>query len=786
MPLSLIHGILLLVGDLLASALSAIIQASIVLALNCRRAAWKYTCGISRTLNFSSPSHLNSFTAPISPLTSSSTISRFCPSPSPSSTLVVFLHHTIMLSSLEGRYIKLEVHADFWTSLDASPELSVEIRASFEADRMLCNRGVIGKLETSWDALLDHGNEPFDISFPPVDGVHPSLTLKAGVLHSCDNQDSALLDSIVECEIARETDAGQERIAKYVTSKTISHLNDAIQHFQLALDRCLGGYPDCAGALTNLAWARLRDYDLQDIDCITFLFRKALALCLQGYPDHALSICHLIDTLIWRYKMENFIAIYIHESALLCCKLLPLYPEGTYLRSIVVGVDSVDFVIRECNNLPVDASHEGIHLRRVVLELCPLGNEHHPNALNELAWALITHFEQYGSIDDLDECIQCRRKIISLCSEGDSEHDSYLNNLVWSLWTRFTHQGKYHDLNDAICLYKETLRPVEHKDRNSSQSSPQIFGAQQVSVRGSRFHKIQHRKLTEQWGAVVAETRDLKGLSRFLLPSSYGELQAAARRGPVIILIMMKKRVTLSFVAIGQGQPCTGKSKELLAVDSELELVRKLVPATANCTTISGDAATRAGALRAMQENKQVHLACHGKQDREQPHNSHFVMKDKPITLLDIMEKDIPHAEFAFLSACHTIVGDEETPDEVIHLAAGLQFSVFKSVIGTLWEVDDAVAKHVDLEDGGVMDCTKAAWALNRATHAVKTKVPLEQRMVFIHVGFDILVYMHIYKIKGMRVFHHNDNNNSNSISKNKEVVCCAIEYERIYGAVHE
>jgi hypothetical protein len=37
-------------------------------------------------------------------------------------------------------------------------------------------------------------------------------------------------------------------------------------------------------------------------------------------------------------------------------------------------------------------------------------------------------------------------------------------------------------------------------------------------------------------------------------------------------------------------------------------------------------------------------------------------------------------------------------------------------------------------ENGG-MDCTKAAWALNYATHAVKTKMPLEQRMVFIHIG---------------------------------------------------
>jgi CHAT domain-containing protein len=87
-----------------------------------------------------------------------------------------------------------------------------------------------------------------------------------------------------------------------------------------------------------------------------------------------------------------------------------------------------------------------------------------------------------------------------------------------------------------------------------------------------------------------------------------------------------------------------------------------LVPATANGTTISGDAATRAGALEALEQNTWVHLACHGKQDPMQPYNSHFVMRS-------------------------------------------------------------------------TSDYTKAAWALNRATRIVKTKVPLEQRIVFIHIG---------------------------------------------------
>lgn len=257
-----------------------------------------------------------------------------------------------------------------------------------------------------------------------------------------------------------------------MTSNTVSHLNDAVQHFQSVLDQCPVGHLDRAAAFTNLAWARLQGYiqnDSQDIDSINSLFREALALRPQGHPDHPLSIYHLLQALIRCYSEEGT-AVYIQESAQLSCKLLPLCPEGTFFHSIAAGANSIDYAIRACNNLPTDASDEGIHFRQVVLDLCTLGSEHRPRALQELAQAVEGRFQERGSIDALDECIQLRREAVSLCPQGHPGHYTYLNNLALSLHYRFDHQDNSHDLNEAISLYEEGLRlcPVGNTYRDFS------------------------------------------------------------------------------------------------------------------------------------------------------------------------------------------------------------------------------------------------------------------------------------------------------------------------------
>ncbi|KAG1847947.1 CHAT domain-containing protein [Suillus tomentosus] len=195
------------------------------------------------------------------------------------------------------------------------------------------------------------------------------------------------------------------------------------------------------------------------------------------------------------------------------------------------------------------------------------------------------------------------------------------------------------------------------------------------------------------------------------------------------------------FVAIGQGNPVEGK--ELKCVAPELAVVARHVTPVISFTSLDDGSATVEGALDALDRNQWLHLACHGMPNRTQPFESSFAMRDGPLMIKDIIRSDWQNPQFAFLSACHTTVGDKQSPDESIHLAAAMQFCGFRSVIGSMWSVDDDVARQVVsafyrklIGDSKRLDCTGAAVALHKAVRSLrKQNIPLEQQIVFVHIG---------------------------------------------------
>ncbi|KAG8951148.1 hypothetical protein FRC03_012627, partial [Tulasnella sp. 419] len=134
------------------------------------------------------------------------------------------------------------------------------------------------------------------------------------------------------------------------------------------------------------------------------------------------------------------------------------------------------------------------------------------------------------------------------------------------------------------------------------------------------------------------------------------------------------------------AHPEAPKQPPLSWVREEAQRIQQVAP---SATVLEGDSGVHRAVIDSLQTHPWVHFTCHGSQNPRQPYESCFHLHDKPLTLLDILQARLPNAQYAFLSACHTARGDSNRPDETIHLAAALQFSGFRSVIGTMYAMAD-------------------------------------------------------------------------------------------------
>jgi len=133
------------------------------------------------------------------------------------------------------------------------------------------------------------------------------------------------------------------------------------------------------------------------------------------------------------------------------------------------------------------------------------------------------------------------------------------------------------------------------------------------------------------------------------------------------------------------------------------------------------------------------------------PFDSAFALHDGRFTIQHIIRSDLQNPEFAYLSACHTTAGDEDRPDEMIHLASAMQFAGFRSVIGTMWAVDDSETNKITsvfykyiMDESGRLGHTRTAFALWKTMKSVK--ILLDQRILYVHLDFTSIAYVTVVR----------------------------------------
>ena len=177
----------------------------------------------------------------------------------------------------------------------------------------------------------------------------------------------------------------------------------------------------------------------------------------------------------------------------------------------------------------------------------------------------------------------------------------------------------------------------------------------------------------------------------------------------------------------------------------EISLIRRL---NTTVTTLVSKKATPSAVVERLQDHRFAHFSCHGILEMGKPFDASFKLyQGQRLTLLEIIRSRLPSAEFAFLSACHTAeLTEESIADEGLHLSAAVQYSGFRSVVGTMWSMADidgqVLARHFYASVfserwQGVPYYERTAEALRDAVQELrrKTNMSTERWVNFVHYG---------------------------------------------------
>jgi CHAT domain-containing protein len=190
-------------------------------------------------------------------------------------------------------------------------------------------------------------------------------------------------------------------------------------------------------------------------------------------------------------------------------------------------------------------------------------------------------------------------------------------------------------------------------------------------------------------------------------------------------------------------QPSAPGASDIPSTKKELDYILHRL-ANRNHVILEGPEGTTESVKKAMADCNWVHLACHGVQRPDKPTKSALILQDGDLTLEEIIKLKLPKAEFAFLSACQTIAGDEKLSDEAVHIAGGMLLAGFRGVVATMWSIQDELAPEVTdefyahlMQEGQRPDSRKAAEALHLSVQMLRKRrdVRFIDWIPFVHLG---------------------------------------------------
>ncbi|KAF8124578.1 CHAT domain-containing protein [Boletus edulis] len=574
---------------------------------------------------------------------------------------------------------------------------------------------------------------------------------------------------------------------RYEQLEVMEDLDEAIVLSREFLDHCPKGHPGRSKSLENLAaHLSIRNQQLgvvEDLDEAIVLSREALDLRPQGHPNRSVSLGNLALHLYNRFIRSR----QLNDKE----EIFNLYAQLAYMPQVVCSDDL--FTAREWTRVAENFQHPTILLAyetslRLLIQYLAI--------LPSLPQNLVILRKQTSSlaVDAFSACLRNHSlpKAVELLEQGRGVFWSQLTRLRSPLddvivsgmagkgladefirltsLIRNTFDSRRADQREQLCHLNLEIQRVVTNIRQLPDLShfllPSLFSDLQCAASGGPVIIVNASKYSCDVLVILLDrdpvhiplqitvegvrelSKDLDTLTMFRQSSFFCKrpdcLNRASGGAPpesslhflytLLGHIGRVNRISL----FSTSHPTPPLSPPSFALDGLIHRILQLrearVSDVATFIRIEGDESCIPKVVEELGKNEWIHLACHGLPNRTQPFESAFALHDGRFTIQQIMKCDLKNPQFAYLSACHTTVGDEESPDEVIHLASTMQFVGFRSVIGTMWAVDDAETnkitstfyKHI-MDESGRLDHTRAAFALNKTMKSVC--VPLDQQI---------------------------------------------------------
>ncbi|EJC99246.1 uncharacterized protein FOMMEDRAFT_160846 [Fomitiporia mediterranea MF3/22] len=540
-----------------------------------------------------------------------------------------------------------------------------------------------------------------------------------------------------------------------------------------------------------------------DISIVLRLSITSQVLCLpdtSSHPDRSTSLVDLANTLYSRYQQHGRTedledAIQLQQAA------LELHPEGHPNRSISLNNLAHCLSIRYEQRGRSEDLGNVIELQQAAFELYHEGHPNRSTSLNNLASSLSTRYEQRGKTEDLENAIELHRAALKLRPEGHPDHSVSLrkhclytlksrNDGTWmSLKTcllaarQWADLARSHDHGTSIKAYKEIISVIQYSLTVSPTLCEPYDFLTRRNVRGTwtleaascaiEKNELEHAiEILEQgrgllWSQLhgfsaplvqLAETNEelankFRNVSRLLenLTTSHEGLRSNSAMGNSGLLGLTVKTGGESFDELLRMK------RRFLREQEEIvnEIRRK--PGFENF--LQG---TPFEVLQQTASEGPVIVVNHCKYRSD----ALIVLsrKDQPVVCAELDSKlyqdatkasqsnEFPNAGFAFLSACHSAeLFHSGAYDEAHHLSAAMQFSGFRSVIGTMWELYDedgplfsrVVYEYMIECEGDEPMYKRASAGLRKAAIELRAQegIPSERWVNFVHIGARMMPY---------------------------------------------